>query len=80
MAFRDDPTVEPFNDAAFVMCGLMSCQDCCREPSYQSDYPEGTEENWYDQAVVMKYEGWVLLPEPYQVVCPECAAARGLTR
>lgn len=73
--FIVDPAVEQYFVVAELLCGLIFCDVCKREPVFRSDAAEMSDEHRYHQAVAMRREGWVVLPDGIRVSCPECAAA-----
>jgi hypothetical protein len=74
--FAVDPAVEQHFIVTDLLCGLVFCDACKREPVYRSDAPEMSDKHRYDQAAAMQREGWLVLPDGIRVRCPECAAAR----
>jgi hypothetical protein len=73
MPLRVDPNVEPYFDVTFILGACVCCERCGRDAAYASDHPEYSDENYYDQAVVMHRDGWLLLPDWPGVLCPSCA-------
>lgn len=71
-----DPRIQLYYDTTVVMCGLILCDDCGCEPQFSSSHHRYSDESYFDQTVAMYKAGWVLLVEPYRVVCPACAAKR----
>jgi hypothetical protein len=74
--FAVDPAVEQLFVVTELLCGLIFCDVCKREPVFRSQAAEMSDKHRYDQAVAMRREGWVVLPDGIRVFCPECAAAR----
>ena len=74
--FAVDPAVEQHFIVTDLLCGLIFCDACRREPAYQSEAPEMLDKHRYDQAAAMQREGWVVLPDGIRVLCPQCAPRR----
>lgn len=74
--FAVDPAVQQHFMVTDLLCGLIFCDTCKREPAYQSHAPELSDKRRYDQAVAMQREGWIVLSDGIRVLCPECAANR----
>jgi hypothetical protein len=74
--FAVDPAVERHFIVTDLLCGLIFCDACEREPVYQSQAHDMSDRQRYDQAVAMQAEGWVVLADGIRVLCPECVAAR----
>ena|ERR1051326_1985358 len=69
-----DPLVEPYFDVSFVLGTFVFCARCRCEAVYTSPHPQFTDENYYDQAIAMKEQGWVITEsDPLDVLCPKCA-------
>jgi hypothetical protein len=75
-AFTIDPAVARHFIVTDVLCGLVFCNLCKREPLFVSAAPELSDRHRYDQALAMFREGWELLSGGLEVLCPECAATR----
>lgn len=76
MATPVDPKVEPFHELSFILGSFVFCNDCKREAMFESAHPMHTDKFYYDQAVTMERQGWVILPGEFNVACPACAARR----
>lgn len=76
MPLRVDPNVEPYFVVTFILGSCVCCEECNRDAAYTSEHPEYSDENYYDQAIVMHRDGWLLLAEDFRVLCPSCAALR----
>jgi len=74
MVFNVDPKVAPYYNVTFVLCALVFCYDCNREALYESQHPANSDKNYYDQALAMQAEGWLVLPDNLHVLCPACAS------
>jgi len=79
MEIEAEPSVKPFYDFTFLLCGMVFCWDCRTELPYRSDLPVDSDERWYDQARVMRDAGWVSRLRAFAAFCPSCAAKRGFT-
>ena len=79
MAIAVDPKIVPYYDVTFVLGALVFCNDCNREIEYRSEYPEFTDEHYYDAAVAMETAGWIVVVESFDAYCPACAARRRLS-
>ena len=74
MSVTVDPEVAPFYNVTFVLCGLVFCNRCGAEVIYASPHPAYTDENYYDQAVLMRAGGWSVVPGTVDADCPACVA------
>ena len=69
-----DPAIRPYYDVSFILCTFVFCERCRREAVYTSPHPPFSDENYYDQAVAMKEQGWVVISgSKFDVLCPDCA-------
>lgn len=67
------PQVEPYFIITNLMCGLIFCDSCQRQPQFQSTAPDLSDQRRYHQAEAMHRQGWVILPQLPLVQCPDCA-------
>ncbi len=73
MPIEVDRFVAPFYNVTFILCGMVFCNRCKREASYPSNHPPYSNETYYEQAAAMMRDGWSVIGDALDVLCPSCA-------